>query len=188
MTLVVARVAKGILSAVSDTGVTLNAETYGPGRGVPKLCILNLGLAVGFAGDVYTAIEALTNFDKNAHRHPASYFLDVHRAANEATDFLVLRDSPPSIIKVYGGKLAPPSQAAWIGNQKGFSIYQEKTNSGGRVHRGSVPEFEQLYTTAPNSMTSMTGEMIGAMRSIIANRQIPTIGGFCVVLNCRWLF
>src|SRR5215831_11529865 len=91
---------KGPSLCYLDTGITFNAETYGPARGVPKLCVLSPNLAVGFAGDVHTAIEALTHFPTGRlHQNPAAYFVDVHRSKNGVTDFLLLFNSPPRIVK-----------------------------------------------------------------------------------------
>jgi len=112
MTLVAARVREGVISAVSEAGVTRNAETFGPVRGVPKLCILSPDLAVGFAGGIDNAVSALTGFDEGASRRPTEYFLSAHREVNGATDFLLLRGSPPSIIKISNGRADPPVRRA----------------------------------------------------------------------------
>ncbi len=60
MTLVVAQLVKGVIAAVSDTGITehkvipLPAERY-----VAKLCVLSSDTAIGFAGDPDYGIEAI---------------------------------------------------------------------------------------------------------------------------------
>jgi 20S proteasome alpha/beta subunit len=50
MTLVVAQRKKGIISAVSDTGITEHDAPLSLEKNVPKICIITPDLAVGFAG------------------------------------------------------------------------------------------------------------------------------------------
>jgi hypothetical protein len=184
MTLVIARLKDGIISAVSDTAVTFNEEAYRPERQVPKLCILSPDLAVGFAGIVESAVEALNEFPSDCKTYKAitDYFLEIHNTRSPETDFLLLFNKPvPKIVKVAHRKLEHPHGWGWIGYKPGYDLFQKLQLAVGQ--KNSIREIEQIYSTHPERAVSLTGRLIYGLRRIIHDHNIPSIGGFCIALN-----
>lgn len=93
MTLVAAQLVKGVIAAVSDTGITehkvipLPAERY-----VAKLCVLSSDTAIGFAGDPDYGIEAIETLPApyTSVEQISAHLLNYHKAKNQRTDFLLL--------------------------------------------------------------------------------------------------
>ena len=185
MTLVVARLKDGVISAVSDTGISFNEKVFRPEQQIPKLCILSPDLAVGFAGDSKAGIDALSAFPhgRKSYEEVTHYFLGVNKNMNGKVDFLILcNKSIPKMVKIIDGLVRSQLGAGWIGDKPGFEVLQEQTNIT-RAREVSIVEIEQIYSTEPADMAPPMARMIYGLRRVIYNNRAPWVSGFCVALN-----
>jgi len=127
MTLVVAKKKGEVLSLVSDTGISLNGEQLGPDKQIPKLCILDRNLAVGFSGSSDLALRAIRAAPKDGaatYRSVTSHFLEGHRQYD--TDFILAFGPPLSkLARISDGEVKQGHTAEWIGDQAAFAAFQE---------------------------------------------------------------
>jgi hypothetical protein len=109
VTLVVARKKGNVISLVSDTGISLNDEQLGFEQQLPKLCILNDKLALGFSGSPEMALRVINGAPKHegaTYGEVARHFLDAHRQFDQGLDFILAFGQPLSkLARISGGEV-----------------------------------------------------------------------------------
>jgi hypothetical protein len=184
MTLVVAQLNDGVISAVSDTGITKHDAPLGPDHAIPKLCILSPDLAVGFSGDRDLGIRALEMFPPTAanYKEIAAHFLEFHKDHKESVDFILLFNKPIArIVKIHTGTTSP-GKHAWIGCHAAFTAFQAHRNEP-RSRIQSPLGAAQVFSNETSALTRPMGIQINAMRCVIDDRVIPSVFGHCVAIN-----
>ena len=97
LTLVIAHQKGGIIALVSDTGVIEHCVALGPDRQVPKICIINRDLAIGFAGDPDLAnkyLRCLAKERDQSYRSSIDFLLQSHNDSRRRVDFLACYNNP----------------------------------------------------------------------------------------------
>jgi tetratricopeptide (TPR) repeat protein len=133
MSLIVARKYQDRLYIVGDTRLNnpnnLNrVELVAPAAySQIKILIINPHICVSFAGDKEPAQEALQacrRFNYRMH-DMLDYLLAINRATEHATEFIVCASLPPFYLYEIKNGEKKQVEAAWIGLQKGFAIFQQ---------------------------------------------------------------
>ena len=187
MTLVVAQLLKGVIAAVSDTGITAHKVVPLPAdRYVAKLCVLSSDTTIGFAGDPAYGVEAIETLPApyKSVEQISAHLLNYHKAKNKQTDFLVLLNKPsPAMYLVRGGRIVKAETNAWIGVKSAFDAFQHHRNAA--LANIMSPLEAGLLFAEPglSSLTPVTGKLINAMRCVIDNKSVPSVFGFCVAID-----
>jgi hypothetical protein len=184
MTLVVAKKKGDVLSLVSDTGISLNGQQLGPDKQIPKICILNDNLAVGFAGSPELAKEAIEATPKDegaSYGTVTGHLLKAHQQLDQGVDF-VLAFGPPlsKLVLISRGKIIQNRTNEWIGDQTAFEAFQNF-----RQNRDiGLPFISPMLSTAQETEAKLpTFDMIGSMRSIIERTDIRSVFGHPVAIS-----
>jgi hypothetical protein len=138
------------LAAVSDTGITEHDVQLPPDRYLPKLCILNRDLAVGFAGSSELATRYLMTFvapSKDIFRSTVDYFRRCHLDSQESVDFIVMLNNIDEFMQLIQAELGiaewwgtlvsrtpPPTSygiapSRWRASGRGSTIAQGRAGS-----------------------------------------------------------
>ncbi|MFT4117475.1 hypothetical protein [Bradyrhizobium sp.] len=183
MTLVVAQ-KKGIcISLVSDTGVTSNGVQLGLEHHLPKVCILNSQLAVGFAGASELAVQAIAAFPREVsptYHAVTQHFLNSHRTDN--VDYIIGFGAPLfKLAKISNNEVRQNRTFEWIGDQAGFENYQRFRTE--RVDP-AVPHFSTMISsTRPSERGTPTFDMVGCVRDVILGRRVHSVFGHPVAIS-----
>ena len=180
MTLVVGEATAQGPRLVSDTKIYFPGATHiGYDRGALKLVVLHHELAVGFAGDVAVALDAVRAIH-GRQLDGAPNVPQVLRILEEAStggrreaEFLVATGDG-SLARVRHGRSEVGLDDAWIGDPRAFSRFQE-------ARLASDPVWASL--TSDLDLASGTERMavLGrAMRTVIDSDDVDSVGDFCV--------
>lgn len=188
MTLVVSKLKGAVIGAVSDTGVVEHAVRLGPDKQLPKICILNPDLAVGFAGSPDLALRYLEQFprSKPTFRATIEYFKERHLKSSGSVDFLVLFNRPsPKIIPIREGDIQTAIKAAWIGDHGAFEAFQKYSSRTLKAGISSSFEAPKLVSTrrSESHRQNVTFPMLGALRYVIIDPDVETVFGAGVAVN-----
>lgn len=135
MTLIVARIYKENIYIESDSKITDERLVRSdPLCGILKTLILHPFVSVSFAGNVNYAELAIKNFFKYAIDDVnvlLQMLLNINIESCNATDFIVatITDRTPRLFKISDGQVIDGAESAWIGDIKGFEIYQREFHS-----------------------------------------------------------
>jgi len=176
MTLVVARKKGKVLSLVSDTGISLNGEQLGPDKQIPKLCILDRNLAVGFSGSSDLALRAIQAAPKDraaTYRSVTNHFLEGHRQYD--TDFILAFGPPLSkLARISGGQIKQGSAVEWIGDQAAFAAFQEFP----QTRKPRLPFMKEMLASGQEAEAQQpTFDLIGSMRTVIERPDVTSVFG-----------
>jgi hypothetical protein len=189
MTLVVASRKRSVIAAVSDTGIVEHGRRLPPEQRLPKICILDRNLAVGFAGSPELAVRYLREFpqgDQRTFRSTVDYFVARHRESEGSVDFLLLFNRPtPKIIRIRDGGVSDSMRTAWIGDHDGFERFQRYRARQGLAAVASRYEAAQLTTSkvSESHRDNDTFEMLGALRYLLIDPAVPSVFGEGVAVN-----
>lgn len=186
LTLVVARVVGRRVSIVSDTLLT------GPGdqplpfqNGVIKSCLLPGDLCVSFSNSPETAGRAFRDFIQQypsgaGFAEVVSFFeRSSHVTGNE---YLIAFANPAKLIKVADGKRGVGlSKTQWIGDHAAYSAFRGwELKQKPKVEQGRAINAVLFADDMPNSPAS---DLFSSMRHVVADRSVPTAGGFVAVVT-----
>jgi hypothetical protein len=198
MTLVVARQIDGEVFLVADTKFTApahegksNAEQYIGGL---KLVLLNPAVCVAFSGNIHFAQNAIQGiyrknvdlFDKNAL---IDYFLSHHRLSRDMgadceVDFVLAfsLETPngaylKELFSIKDGEVRWDNQATYVGDAKGFDLFQATFHRAQAVADGSVFELTRLGSTARPTFDGQLTSALRAMQVVIDDSSITLVDG-----------
>jgi len=188
LTLVVAQHSGPVVSAVCDTGVIENQKQLPFARQCPKLCILENGVAVGFAGVVALATQYIREFNQSGainFSEIADYFLDCHLDSQRRVDFILLFDKPlPRLVVVRDGE-RKTGATGWIGDKAAFEAFQKyRSQRHGGPHVSSHEDFN-IVTHSNNEANpnNKAFNLLGAMRFVMLDPAVRSAFGFAATVN-----
>lgn len=132
MTLVIAKICQGYVRVDSDSMITdpnVVSNRNNIFSGVLKTIIINPKMSVSFAGDVEYAQDAIEEiYSQNDFRIEIvkTILLNKNLLSGKTTDFLIVSiENQPLLYKIKDGKIDISNQNQWIGDIKGFAIFQK---------------------------------------------------------------
>ena len=187
MTLVVGRIVGPRVAIAADTMLTEHGKPLPFQNGVVKSCMLPGDLCVSFANSPDTAGRAFKEF---AAKYPnGTGFAEVigfFERSSEVTgnDYLVAFANPARLVKIaHGERINSVSKTQWIGDQEAYSRFREyETRQHPRPEQGRAINAVPFADEMANSPAS---DLFSAMRNIVADRSIMSVGGFVSVISNR---
>jgi hypothetical protein len=187
MTLVVGRIVGPRVAIVADTMLVEHNKPLPFQNGVVKSCMLPGDLCVSFSNSPDTAGLAFKNF---AAKYPNgtgfNEIIGFFEQSSEATgnDYLVAFAIPARLVKIADGKrINSVSRTQWIGDHEAYSRFREyESRQRPRSEQGRAINAALFADEMPNSPAS---DLFSAMRNIVANRSIMSVGGFVSVISNR---
>ncbi len=174
MSLIVARKKGADIHLVSDTSLTYPEETFpdkalaAPGDGVIKVTILNPQLCIAFAGSDYEPAEEAIRVCRRYQSTPSKikeHLLLVNLQTNGKVEFILCVGFPEYAIYEIKNLNLQQTEAAWIGSQSGFSIFQD-----------SALEKKEV----PKKIDTLLSE---GMEHVIKSGRVPEVSGFRVSVS-----
>jgi hypothetical protein len=173
MTLVVARSLETQLRIISDTKITdANAIKSGPLYGALKAVIISPNITVCFAGNVGRGQKAIEDVykltaDSGLLERILAHLLDVHRAGQGDTDFVVASlGKSQGLNRIADDTIEQGLKTCWIGDFDAFAVYQESFHN--------VPE---IGGDEVSNDYIIIGKMSLAFQNLIAQGKVATVDG-----------
>jgi hypothetical protein len=174
------------VSIASDTLLT------GPGNqplpfqnGVIKSCMLPGDLCVSFSNSPATAKlafdEFTAQFPAGAKYRDALAFFE-HSSLATGNDYLVAFANPAKLVKVADGRRVQSlSKTQWIGDQSAYRSFRAwELKQKPKVEQGRAINAVLFADDMPKSPAS---DLFSKMRHVVADRSVPTAGGFVTVVS-----
>ncbi len=195
MTLVVARIEHGRIAVVSDTLITEHAKPLPPQLGSLKSWIFPGNLCVSYSNSPELAQKTFKSFfeqftkrdfkKRSGFRCGFEETIQFFEASSEKTgnDFLVAFDAPPRLVKIVdGSRRSSLSKTVWIGDQLAYEAFREHERKlRFKAERGRAISGVLFADEVKGSPAS---GLYSTFRQVIADRTVPTVGGFgCVISN-----
>lgn len=187
MTLVVGRTIGTRVAIAADTMLTEHDRPLAFQSGVVKSCMLPGDLCVSFSNSPDTAGRAFAEFaaeypDGTSYAEVIGFFEQSGRATGN--DYLVAFANPARLVKIANGKrINSISKTQWIGDMEAYSRFREyEARQHPRPEQGRAINAVLFADEMANSPAS---DLFSAMRNIVANRSIPSVGGFVSVVSNR---
>jgi len=155
--------------------------------GVAKACMLPGGICASFSNSPELAArdfrEFATQFPEGAGFAPTKTFFE-KASANSGNDYLIAFARQPKLLKIADGRSIPSlANTQWIGDQiayERFREYEKKERKGYEAGRAvNAVLFADEIEKSPAS------DLYSAMRHVIADPDISSVGGFAYVLSDR---
>jgi hypothetical protein len=187
MTLVVGRVDGPRIAIASDTLITEHDRPLALQDGVVKSCMLPGDICVSFCNSPASAERAFKDFAAQfplggSFSQVVSFFEQSGRETGN--DYLIAFSHPAHLVKIAEGKRVESlSKTVWIGDQAAYSRFRAysarkiPTPQQGRAINAAL--FADEMTKSPAS------DLYSAMRSLVIDRTIPTVGGFVPTISNR---
>ncbi len=185
MTLVVARISGSTIAIASDTLVTQNGKALPVSQGVIKSCALPGGVCISFSNSPELAWRDCWKFFK-AYVNGAdfgetiSYF--EKSSKQTGNEYIVAFARNLKIVKIVNGKRQESiSKTLWIGDKKAYEKFREhETRTSRGYEHGRAINAVLFMNEGENSPAS---DLYSAMRHLVLNKDIPTVGGFVCVMS-----
>jgi hypothetical protein len=185
MTLVVGRIVGLRIAVASDTMLTEHGKPLPFQNGVIKSCMLPGDLCVSFSNSPETAERAFREF---ATTNPnGTGFADVvsffeRSSKDTGNDYLLAFANPARLVKVADGERASSvSKTQWIGDHAAYSKFREyAARHQARPEQGRAINAVLFADEMQNSPAS---DLFSAMRNVVADRAIGSVGGFVSVIS-----
>lgn len=151
---------------------------------LPKICILNPTLAVGFSGSPDLATAAIREAPKNdgvSYGAVTQHFLGAHLQHDQGIEFILALGPPLSkLALISSGTITQNRPSEWIGDQAGFEAFQDF-----RHNRKPILPFvsEMMGTNKESEAKQPTFDMIGSMGSVIRRQDVPSVFGHPVGMS-----
>ena len=176
MTLVIGRICGGALRIDSDSKITdprIVSNRNNIFSGLLKSVILSPHICVSYAGDVaiaQNAIEELYKLSEISIKNVKNLLLKIHIESDSATDFLIgSLESQALIYKIQNCKIEVSNQNFWIGDIKGFELFQSLF-------------FPKIKSTDPSKIFEAHAD---AFEEVLSSNLIDGIGGFHICVHSR---
>jgi hypothetical protein len=187
MTLVVGRIVGPRVAIVADTMLTKQDKPLPFQSGVVKSCMLQGDLCVSFSNSPDTAERAFKEFvakyPNGASRAEVIKFFEQSSQATN-NDYLVAFANPAGLVKiVHGKRINSISKTQWIGDRGAYSRFREyEARQHPRPEQGRAINAVLFADEMANCPAS---DLFSAMRNIVADRSIMSVGGFVSVISQR---
>jgi hypothetical protein len=187
MTLVVGRVDGPRIAVASDTLITEHDRPLALQDGVIKSCMLPGDVCVSFCNSPVSAERAFKEF---AARFPrgasfSNVVLFFEQSSRETgNDYLIAFCHPAHLVKITEGKrIESASKTAWIGDQAAYSRF--RAYSARKIRQPQQGRAINAALFLDEMTKSPASDLYSAMRNVVLDRTIPTVGGFVPTISNR---
>lgn len=187
MTLVVGRVSGRRVAVASDTQLTEHNARLPIPQGVVKSCMLPGGICVSFSNSPELAMKDFTNFAQTfpqgtGFANVIAFFEGA--SAKSGNDYLIAFAQHARLVKVADGKrVRSESKTQWIGDASAYQRFREyESRKRGRAEAGRAVNAAMFVDEIDKSPAS---DLYSAMRNVLADREVPSVGGFVCVISDR---
>jgi hypothetical protein len=184
MTLVVGRVDGPRIAIASDTLITEHDRPLALRDGVVKSCMLPGDICVSFCNSPVSAERAFKEF---AAEFPlggsfSQVVLFFEQSGRETgNDYLIAFCHPARLVKIAEGKRVDSvSKTAWIGDQAAYSRF--RAYSARKIPKPQQGRAINAALFADEMAKSPASDLYSAMRNVVIDRTIPTMGASCLPL------
>lgn len=186
MTLAVARIVGNRIAVVADTLVTEHDLPLPYSKGVIKSCMLPGNICVTFSNSPELAARDFVRFSLT---HPAGVnFSEVvaffeQSSADTGNDYLLAFSKVPRIVKISEGRrLESVAKTLWVGDAQAFRRFREAEKDKGKGLPGRAVTAVLFSDELQKSPAS---DLFSAMREVVADRKLSSVGGFISVISNR---
>lgn len=187
MTLVVGRVSGQRIAVASDTVITKHGMPQPISEWIVKTYMLPGGICASFANSPELAIK---DFNEFIGQYPnGTNYADViaffERASSRSgNDYLIAFAKYAKLEKIVEGKrIKSIANTKWIGDKEGYERFREyETRTRKFTEAGRAINVVMFADEIQNSPAS---DLYSAMRHVVADRQVPTVGGLVYVVSDR---
>ena len=171
MSLVVGRIVDNKISIISDSKVTnKDFAKNSPLIGVLKTLILDPQTSLSYTGKIYYIEIALDNYLQMKAKtvdDVLNMLLNVNIESNNETDFVLatIHNNIPKLYKISNGQIVRDISFFWIGDKKGYEIYQREFHTLGEKSDKIVENMRTAFST------------------VIESPQVDTIGYFQISMS-----
>jgi hypothetical protein len=186
MTLAVARIAGNRISVTADTLVMEHGKPLPHSSGVIKSCLLPGDICVTFSNSPELAAR---DFERFSQLHPngigfsetLSFF--EKSSAETGNDYLLAFSRAPRVVKIADGRrVETVSKTLWIGDAHAYQRFREAERKNAR--HGNAGRAVNAVMFMDEIEKSPASDIFSAMREVVADKSIVSVGGFvCVISN-----
>jgi len=189
MSLVVARKIRNAFMMVGDSRLLdpQQSSINLPRDSVIKSLVIAPEFSVSFAGSLSFANDAIRGFKyewlkESKQSQIIDHFYSIHRDSNRQVDFILVWGEPINkLVQIKDGTYSD-TISSWIGDAIAFERFQKafvsNEQSPGQAH-AILSEFVSK-SNHPDFCFNTFSKMMSAMRIVIADSAIPSVGGFVV--------
>lgn len=187
MTLVVARIAKGRIAIAADTMISAHDALKPMREWALKSICLPGNICVSYSGSPELARQAFRTFyieyPNGTNRKIAIDYFKLS-SIKTCNDYIVAFCNPAQLITIRDGICdSGLSKTHWIGDREGYNRFREYEN---------LQRSTQLQGRAVNAALfademdgSPASDLYSAMRNLVNDQSIPSVGGFVSVISNR---
>jgi hypothetical protein len=187
MTLVVARTERGRLAIAADTMLSAHGTSLPMHRWALKSICLPGGICVSYSGSPELAAKAFWKFHE---RYPqgADYaetvaFFEVSSADTNNDYIVAIADTAKLATIRDGRRTSGISKTHWIGDKAAYERFRKYEHHRGHQHEHGRAVNAALF--ADEMTGSPASDLYSIMRNVVADRDVPSVGGFVTVLSNR---
>jgi hypothetical protein len=187
MTLAVARIVGNRIAVAADTLITEHDKPLPHSKGVVKSCMLPGDICATFSNSPELAARDFERFSRSypegaGFTETISFFES--SSTSTGNDYLLAFSRPPHIVKIADGlRVQTVSKTLWIGDRAAFQRFREvEKNNAKRVDSGRAVNVVIFMDEIEKSPAS---ELYSAMREVVADRSVASVGGFISIISNR---
>jgi hypothetical protein len=187
MTLAVARIAGNRIGVTADTLVTEHGKPLPYSKGAIKSCLLPGDICVTFSNSPELAAR---DFERFSQLHPNgigfSETLSFFEKSSTETgnDYLLAFSRAPRVVKIADGRrVETVSKTLWIGDAHAYQRFREVERKNAK--RGNAGRAVNAVMFMDEIEKSPASDLFSAMREVVADRSIVSVGGFVSVISNR---
>jgi hypothetical protein len=186
MTLIVARIEKGRLAIAADTMVSAQNKPLPMHSWVLKSICLPGGICVSYAGSPELAAKAFQEF-RSRYPQGTSYAATIAffeaSSADTNNDYIVAFAETAKLVTIRDGhRTTGLAKTHWIGDKSAYERFRQYEHERRQYEHGRAVNaalFADERTGSPAS------DLYSVMRSVVRDRNVPSVGGFVTVLSNR---
>jgi hypothetical protein len=187
MTLAVARIVGKRIAVAADTLITEHGRPLPHSKGVVKSCILPADICVTFSNSPELAardFEAFSELHPNGANFSDTVSFFEKSSADTGNDYILAFSRAPRIQKIADGhRVDTVSKTIWIGDRLAFQRFREaERRHASRRDAGRAINAAMFMDEIDRSPAS---DLFSAMREVVADRSVPSVGGFVSVISNR---
>lgn len=187
MTLAVARIVGNRIAVAADTLITEHGKPLPHSKGVIKSCMLPGEICVTFSNSPELAARDFERFfslyPQGVSFSEAVSFFE-KSSTDTGNDYLLAFSRAPHIVKIAEGRrVQTVSKTLWIGDRAAFQRFREAEKKiANRIDSGRAVNAVLFMDEIEKSPAS---DLYSAMREVVADRGIASVGDFISVISNR---
>jgi hypothetical protein len=187
MTLAVARIVGNRIAIAADTLITEHDVPLPHSKGVIKSCMLPGDICATFSNSPELASRDFGRFSRlypvgTDFRETIAFF---ERSSSETgNDYLLAFSQTPRVVKISEGRrIDSVSKTLWIGDALAFGRFREVERKN--KQRRDSGRAVNAVMFAGEIKDSPASDLFSAMREVVADRNVASVGGFISVISNR---